>query len=231
MDRSAANLDPPLAIPCGAGLFERPRHRLLQAHVDGLASVAALALEQREQNPHHGVGGGRVIRLQPEPLERSFTGKAVGEHHSAGGLRDEVGRPKARVGPAEAERRDADDDQSWVGCARRFPVEPMGQRLMRRRGIEPHVGARDQLAQALAVGAPLCIDDHALLAGVVELEKQTVLRVGREERRNPASRRSFWRLDLPHLRAEVREQPAGKLRGEPRGFHDTDGAQHRLRHG
>src|SRR5882724_5192370 len=44
VNRSATNLDPSLAVPCGASLLERPRHGLLQAHIDRLASAAALAL-------------------------------------------------------------------------------------------------------------------------------------------------------------------------------------------
>jgi len=169
--------------------------------------------------------------MQAETLQRRFAGEPVGEHHATGRLGDEIRRPKARVRPGQTEGRHADDDESGVHRARCGAVEAERRRLVRRRVVEPEVGVGDELAQPLAVRSSLAIHDEASLAGVVELEEQAPPRVGGEERRQPARLGAARRLDLPHLGAEIREQPAGEFRGDARGLDDACAAQYRLRHG
>ena len=173
-----------------------------------LALAEVVARPQRRQHADRGEHPGAVVRLQPHTLHGRLAWKAVGPHHAAGRLRDQIGSAVLGIRPRLPERADGYIDQPrvvrfQVGVAETEVGEPSGGRR-----LDQHVRGRGESREQIPTVLLGEVERHAAFTGVVEPERQTLLGVWRavQKRADPPRRVSIRRLDLDDVGAQIAQQ-------------------------
>ena len=148
-----------------------------------------------------GVGGGAVVRLQPQALQRRLVPEPVHVHHAAKRLRDQIGAAEVAVRSGLPERRDGNERQARVarserGIAEAECVEPAG-----RTGFDDDVGGGREAQKPRAILRRFEIERHAALVGVVVPEEERAVWVRARRRRRPGVRRTARCVASRHRRA------------------------------
>jgi hypothetical protein len=125
-----------------------------------------------------------------------------------------------------AETGDRAHHEARIERVHRLPIEPHARHYAGREVLEKDVGLRDQTAHDLRAGGRLGIDAETLLAAIVLDEKSAVTAFVLSE---VAAAVTPWRhLDLDHIRAEIRHQPARRRPGDHLGKVDDRVAIHHV---
>ena len=193
-----------------------------------LAHTGAVALEQRDE----GVGGRLRARVERRLRVADGNGRAVAVTLQAGkaarGLNREVGRRRVCQRPVLPPRRHRYIDERGVEDAHVVVPEPESVEVARRRGLDQHVGARDEPAQRVAVTVGGDIERDAAFAerdrGPVQRAVRRVILAVRE-RGAPAAGVAAGRLDPDDLGAEVGEHAPGEHGELGREVDDADACE------
>ncbi len=140
-------------------------------------------------------------------------------HVAADGVVDDLVAQPVLPRPRLAEGRERGDDQPRVLLRQRRGVEAERRQPAGRERLDQHIGVARQLADALAAGRLVQVGDDRALVGVqVEMQAAGLgVRLAARERPEPAHRIARRRLDLQHLRAEVRQQLRAVISGHRGG--------------
>ena len=196
----------------GAGDVATHHHhpRREEGAADELSLAGALAVDERRADAHReDDAGGKVddAGALHELGAAEFVALDLGGHHSAVGLRDDVGAGPAGVAAMAAEAGVLRPDQILAVAAQRLVVHAEAGRRTVAHVRDDDVEGRDEaLDQALSV-LVLEVDGDAALPSIERVERLVLP----GDRAAPPPRGSaVERLDLHDIRAEVGERDAAE---------------------
>ena len=206
-------------------VHQRPDHRGLLRDIEMLAQARALALAQGDRRVRGSLHA-RVNRsLREADRHRRAIAVALQSDQPAGRLNGEIGGGALRPGPVCAVGRDRDVDQRGMLILELVVAQTARRHLARIARLDQHIRRRQQRQKVGAARVVVQIDHHAALAEAHRgpVERAVRLRLG--ERRQAPRGGPAGRLDLDHLRAHIRQHPAGHLSAQPGKIQNTDALQ------